>query len=125
MPAAGNPQRRGVANPPNASDSGLVLSWPIPYDHDMIYDCLQGMTFLALDFNRWQKNSIAEIVAPGNERQKIKAGLGLPTGSDLVDVPLAIQEAHRAWQEHQQRGPGRLGGGQDERDVQEIGRLRG
>ena len=93
------------------ADSGLILSWPVPYDHQMMLRCQQGMSFLALDARKWEKD-VEDIVAPTIERQQIRPGLNIPAGGVgfIAPIPGHAQfegEDHRLSEdEHAENGNG-------------------
>ena len=54
--------------------SGLVLSYPIDFTDPRVLLCLQAMTFLALDAQKWDDDGkrIVDILAPGDELTQIR-----------------------------------------------------
>ncbi|EIW78717.1 hypothetical protein CONPUDRAFT_138853 [Coniophora puteana RWD-64-598 SS2] len=70
----GNENNAPPINIPNRN-SGLVLSKPIAFDDPCLLVCLQGMTFLALDVEKWAARGsdkrMVDILAPGDELEQI------------------------------------------------------
>lgn len=67
-------------------ESGLVLSWPIPWQNEYTSLCLQGSSYLALDMDRLGMRDILNIVAPGEERRQIVPGMILPDNFGIQEL---------------------------------------